>query len=334
MESVMTPSITNLSCFFVPSLLRAQQSGNWTQVMKATRNINVFETDIILIPLNINNVHWTLVTLSWNEKLLKFYDSLGGEGGEILRLILQHFATLTNTKVNEWTIEAMKNIPRQENSYDCGVFVCQYSLCISKGLPFNFHQNDMKQIREIMIKELTTSQLQSVPVNKPCVAPLAVTSRISAVPEYDPHIFDLNSTAGPLPNPSVAGNSRGKSENRTASATDECHAPSVPPKKRKICDNEHIKDFRTSFRIINTAESHVKSLRTQVRELHQQKRRLHKRLLEKNEKLKQYEHIASDRKKEKSMLEELSKRRANKEIMAVLLLNQVYYLFRTQLLLL
>jgi hypothetical protein len=192
----------------------------------------------------------------------------------------------------------------------------------------------MKQIREIMIKELTTSQLQSVPVNKPCVAPLAVTSRISAVPEYDPHIFDLNSTAGPLPNPSVAGNSRGNSEYRTASATDECHAPSVPPKKRKICDNEHIKDFRTSFRIINTAESHVKSLRTQVRELHQQKRRLHKRLLEKNEKLKQYEHIASDRKKEKSMLEELSKRRANKEIMAVLLLNQVYYLFRTQLLLL
>lgn len=97
-------------------------------------------------------------------------------------------------------------------------------------------------------------------------------------------------------------------------------------KKRKICDNEQIKDFRTSFRIINTAESHVKSLRAQVRELHQQKRRLHKRLLEKNEKLKQYEHIASDRKKEKSMVEKLSKRRANKEIMAVLLLNQVYYL--------
>ncbi|EFX64788.1 hypothetical protein DAPPUDRAFT_117858 [Daphnia pulex] len=186
----------------------------------------------------------------------------------------------------------------------------------------------MKQIREIMIKELTTRQLQSVPVSKPCVAPLVVTSRIPAVPEYDPHIFDSNSTAGPLQNPSVAGNSRGKSEYRTASATDECHASSVSPKKRKICDNEQIKDFRTSFRIINTAESHVKSLRAQVRELHQQKRRLHKRLLEKNEKLKQYEHIASDRKKEKSMVEELSKRRANKEIMAVLLLNQVENLMK------
>ena len=195
MESVMPPSIMNLSCFFVPSLLRAQQSGNWSQVIKATWNINVFETDIILIPLNINNVHWTH---------LKLFDSLGGEGGEILRLILQHFATLTTRKVNEWTIEAMKNIPRQENSYDCGVFVCQYSLCISKGLPFDFHQNDMKQIREIMIKELTTRQLQSVPVSEPCVAPLVVTSRIPAVPEYDPHIFDSNSTAGLLQNPCVA----------------------------------------------------------------------------------------------------------------------------------
>jgi hypothetical protein len=57
----------NLSCFFVPSLLRAQQSGNWSQDMKETRS--VLETGIILIPLNIKNEYWTLVTLSWNEKI-------------------------------------------------------------------------------------------------------------------------------------------------------------------------------------------------------------------------------------------------------------------------
>jgi hypothetical protein len=74
------------------------------------------------------------------KKLLEFYDSLGGEGGKILGLILQHFAKLTNTKVNEWTTEVMKNIQRLLNSYAYGEFVCQYSLCISEGVPFNLHQ--------------------------------------------------------------------------------------------------------------------------------------------------------------------------------------------------
>ncbi|KAK4024551.1 hypothetical protein OUZ56_009973 [Daphnia magna] len=314
MES-LSPKVINLSCFFVLSLLRAQQTGNLSQVMK----INVLETDLILIPLNINNVHWTLATLSCNEKLLKFYDSLGGEGGDFLKLILQHFASLTNTSFNEWTIEVMKNIPRQENSYDCGVFVGQYSLCLSKEAPLNFHQDNMKIIREIMIEELTTRKLRGrtfvapspipdagldgatynhhadMPIDKCCgahpasdmdmsyvaaspipavynppmsfVAPLVVPSRIPAAPEHDPPIFRLDSMAAPLQNPAVAANSRGKSQYRIETSTAEYHASSVPPKKRKIVyENEHVKkNFRTTFRIINTAESHVHSLREQVK---------------------------------------------------------------------
>ncbi len=58
---------------------------------------NVLETDLILIPVNINNAHWTPATLCCNEKVLKFYDSLGGEGGDFLDFILQYFASLTNT---------------------------------------------------------------------------------------------------------------------------------------------------------------------------------------------------------------------------------------------
>ncbi len=75
-------------------------------------------------------------------------------------MILQHFSKLTNTKVNEWTTEVMKNIQRLLNSYAYGVFVCQCYLCISEGVSFNLHQNGMKKIRKTMIKELSIIQLR------------------------------------------------------------------------------------------------------------------------------------------------------------------------------
>jgi sentrin-specific protease 1 len=283
--------------------------------MKATRKINVLETDLILIPVNINNVHWTLATLCCNEKLLKFYDSLGGEGGDFLNLILQYFASLTNTGFSEWTIEVMRNIPKQENSYDCGVYVCQYSLCLSKGAPFTFHQRNMENIRKIMIEELTTMKFrgrtlvapspipdgaihnQDMAIDKCCgtptaseldisyvadsplpsvynppksfVAPLTDPLRIPAVPKRDQSIFHWESMADTLPKPNLAANSRAKSQYR--SETSEIHASVVPPKKRKIVyQNENVKkNFRTTFRIINTAECHVQTLREQVKALKQ-----------------------------------------------------------------
>ncbi|KAK4030658.1 hypothetical protein OUZ56_023931 [Daphnia magna] len=130
-------------------------------------------------------------------------------------------------------------------------------------------------------------------------------SRIPAAPEYDPPIFRLDSMAAPLQNPAVAVNSRGKSQYRIETSTAEYHASSVPPKKRKIgYENEHVKkNFRTTLRIINTAESHVLSLREQVK-------------------------IAADKEKNQSMVEELSKRRDNKEIMEMFLLNQAENLMK------
>lgn len=111
------PKVKSLSCFFSPSLLRAQDNGNWKVVKKTVQRLNLSAVDYILIPINHNDVHWTLVSLSCKEKALRFYDSLGGEGGEILKLIANLFSKITNTPYNEWQIEIMQNIPRQNNSY-------------------------------------------------------------------------------------------------------------------------------------------------------------------------------------------------------------------------
>ncbi len=116
--------------------------------MKTAQELNLLAIDYLLIPINLNNLHWTLASLSCNEKALRFYDSEGGKRGEILKLIVNYFSKITNTPYNEWQIEVMENILRQNNSYYCGVYVCQYAYCILKAVTFNFKQKDMIKIRQ------------------------------------------------------------------------------------------------------------------------------------------------------------------------------------------
>jgi Ulp1 family protease len=54
------PKVKSLSCFFSPSLLRAHKNGNWEVVMKTGQRLNLSAIDYLLIPINQNNVHWTL----------------------------------------------------------------------------------------------------------------------------------------------------------------------------------------------------------------------------------------------------------------------------------
>jgi sentrin-specific protease 1 len=362
------PKVKSLSCFFSPSLLRAHKNGNWEVVMKTGQRLNLSAIDYLLIPINQNNVHWTQASLSCNEKALRFYDSTGGNGGEILKLIVNYFSKLTNTPYKEWQIEIMENIPRQNNSYDCGVDVCQYAYCISRAVAFNFKQKDMFKIRRIMQEELATGQLYdrqltsptpvtlptilspsptlvtpatfssplpisvtpptfssplSIPVTPPTnlsPPPTPVTQRTFSSPSSTPATPPTFSSPSPIPVtpkstfmpppslfPIVAAN-------RTADSY-------VPPKKRKIANDRG--QLKNEYRLTNTRERYVESLREKIRFLQQQTRRLQVKLFETNEKLDQYENDMADQKRKTIMVEKLQDRRANKEMMAILLLNQV-----------
>lgn len=81
--------------------------------------------------------------------------------------------------------------------------------------------------------------------------------------------------------------------------------------------------MKYEYRLTNTREHYVGSLREKVRFLQQQTRRLPVKLFETNEKLDQYENDMADQKRKTLMVQKLQDRRANKEMMAILLLNQV-----------
>ena len=58
-----------------------------------------------------------------------------------------------------------KNIPKQTNHFDCGIFVWEYAENISRKANFNFNQNDTHFIRERIKTEIMLRTLIPDPLN-------------------------------------------------------------------------------------------------------------------------------------------------------------------------
>lgn len=70
-----------------------------------------------------------------------------------------------NQKHEEWDMSTWrtvypKNIPRQTNHCDCGVFTLLYANYIAKELKFNFQQADMDCLRIKIVNDLMRMKVE------------------------------------------------------------------------------------------------------------------------------------------------------------------------------
>jgi len=148
------------STFFYPLL----QQG-FVRVKKWTRkfNVDIFNLDKVIVPIHIVN-HWTLGVINFVEKRFEYYDSLGGDNTSCLRTLRQYIVDEYKDKkggsydVSDWTFYQPKDIPLQENGYDCGVFMCKYADYISKNSSFTFEQEDIRYFRKRMILDIVRKE--------------------------------------------------------------------------------------------------------------------------------------------------------------------------------
>ena len=68
---------------------------------------------------------------------------------------------------NTFEFQHMKNMPKQTNSEDCGVFICQYAEYLSHNAPFNFTQKDMMYFRRRMVLEIVQESILKPAKKKP-----------------------------------------------------------------------------------------------------------------------------------------------------------------------
>ncbi|XP_058518167.1 sentrin-specific protease 2 isoform X2 [Ochotona princeps] len=156
------PVLHAFSTFFYPKL----KSGGYQAVKRWTKGVNLFEQELILVPIH-RKVHWSLVVMDLRKKCLKYLDSMGQKGHRICEILLQYLQDESKTKRNidlnllEWSHYSMKphEIPQQLNGSDCGMFTCKYADYISRDKPITFTQHQMPLFRKKMVWEILHQQL-------------------------------------------------------------------------------------------------------------------------------------------------------------------------------
>jgi len=92
--------------------------------------------DLLVIPLNHNNKHWTLAVMDVLKAEIEVYDSLGGEGHNHFRQAtetLNRFTQFLYGRSSDWRITNVM-CPQQANYHDCGVYVVVFAYYRILGL--------------------------------------------------------------------------------------------------------------------------------------------------------------------------------------------------------
>ena len=132
----------------------------YDNVMRWSKNVpgeDIFALDKIFFPVNVPNVHWACAVIFVQEKRIQYFDSLGGAGKHYLKALLQYVKDEWESKnpgeelpdLKDWKLVSTTiDTPRQENGWDCGVFICMFADFLSLGYPLSFKQEHITQCRE------------------------------------------------------------------------------------------------------------------------------------------------------------------------------------------
>lgn len=120
--------------------------------------LNLLAVDVIIVPIVVQRTHWVLVSIDVVRRQFHYYDSLSAEDvcgvipsfKEWLHDEVQ--ARLGNDAAADWNVLLCHaflagNLPRQQDSGSCGVFVLAAADCFSLGAPLAFSQRDIAVLR-------------------------------------------------------------------------------------------------------------------------------------------------------------------------------------------
>ena len=107
---------------------------------------DIFNLRKILIPINEENQHWTCIVIFMKEKQIQYYDSHAvGAGNSHMNDVLQYLVDEDKgqgcVKPEEWAlVTSTESVPKQENTFDCGAFICMFGYFISQDTSLLFNQ--------------------------------------------------------------------------------------------------------------------------------------------------------------------------------------------------
>ncbi|XP_005098591.3 sentrin-specific protease 1 isoform X1 [Aplysia californica] len=146
--------------FFYPKIM----SGGHSAVKRWTKKVDIFAMHYILIPVHLG-MHWCLCIANMKDKVVTYFDSMGGRNIECLEAVRKYIndesvaKKQTPINMSEWSLVTAQDIPQQMNGSDCGMFACKYAEYITRGKEITFSQEDMPYFRRRMVYEILTKKL-------------------------------------------------------------------------------------------------------------------------------------------------------------------------------
>jgi Ulp1 family protease len=129
--------------------------------------INIFNFKRLYFPINIKNIHWTLIVIDMENKSIVYYDSFHGDGSRLFTLAQQFLEQEAERqqeelKFEEWQTINAKDNPVQQDGTECGVHVLIITDHMSDNLPLDYSAEDtsnwrMKIAHAILQKSLDTT---------------------------------------------------------------------------------------------------------------------------------------------------------------------------------
>ena len=148
------------SYFFVKLLGTIHNQYNYKGVRRWTKRFDIFKKRYIFIPVNVGNMHWTLIMINMEDKIIRYFDSMAGRGELYLNATFRYLQDEHKDKKqcdlpdpDAWSlVPTTANTPQQHNGYDCGVFATFFAhwMSIDATEP-DFDQSNIIHLRRRMM---------------------------------------------------------------------------------------------------------------------------------------------------------------------------------------
>jgi len=129
--------------FFWPKLVDGGHKA--VQQWAKRAGLDVFKLTAVFIPLHLNGEHWALALVLPDARQIRYMDSLGQTPPVDLGPRLHAYFDGEHDELGrgellwDWTVQDLREeLPHQQNSFDCGVFMCAYAKHVIEGVPPTF----------------------------------------------------------------------------------------------------------------------------------------------------------------------------------------------------
>ncbi|XP_073142360.1 ubiquitin-like-specific protease ESD4 [Henckelia pumila] len=149
--------------FFYKKLISGRGGYNFQSVRRWTTHkklgYSLLECDKIFVPIH-QEIHWCLAVINKKDEKFQYLDSLKGVDSQVLNVLARYYVDEVKEKcgkelnVSLWNREFVKDLPNQENGFDCGVFMVKYADFYSRDIGLCFSQQHMPYFRQRIAKEI------------------------------------------------------------------------------------------------------------------------------------------------------------------------------------